>query len=254
MLAAQHIDDVPQLPSTQHDEAEAVRLALEGRWLPRARLALTALHRLRQNPDDTRQVFTLSIAVSAPHLPVLLARFLSNDTGLELLTRRAAIDSQSVDYAALRALPADTLGGAYARFMADNNLDPDLFQAPPGLPPAVAYVMQRMRQTHDIWHVVTSNQTDIPGELSVLAFSWGQTGAPSMRLLATLGALRYAFQHPSIFKRVWQAYHLGKRAEFLGNVAWENMWELPLSEVRARLGITGARGAAATARVSLPLP
>ena len=237
MLAAQPINDVPQLQTTQHDEADAVRLALEGRWLPRARLALTALHRLRKNPDDTRQVFTLSIAVSARHLPALLTQFLSTDTGLELLTRRAAIDSRSVDYAALRALPSNTLGGAYARFLDDNNLDPDLFQAPPGLPPAIAYVMQRMRQTHDIWHVVTHNDTSIPGELSVLAFSWGQTGAPSMRLLATLGALRYAFTHSGIFKRVWQGYQLGKRAQFLGSVPWENMWHLTLSEVRAELGI-----------------
>lgn len=222
----------------EREEAEAVRLALEGRTVPRLRLAFRALRRLMKDPNDTRQVFTLSIAVSARNLPQMLATFLSDDSGVELLTKRASIDSRHVDYAALRALPDGTLGREYARFIDDNGLDPDLFQAPPGMPAGIAYIVQRMRQTHDLWHVVTGYDTDIPGELSLLAFTYAQTQAPSMRLLATVGTVHYAVRHGQLaFGRVARGYQRGKTAQFMGNVIWEDMWELPLSEVRARLGV-----------------
>jgi ubiquinone biosynthesis protein COQ4 len=241
MMATTTLDaHAPPVSDEQREEAEAVRLALEGRFFPRMRLALRALHRLRKNPNDTRQVFVLSLAVSGSHLPVLLTKFLSSQSGVELLSRRAAIDSTSVDYDMLRALPADTLGGAYVRFLDDNGLDPDLFQAPPGLPPGVAYIVQRMRQTHDLWHVITGHDSDIPGELSVLAFTWGQTGSPSMRLLATAGAIRYSLTFRGIIGRVFRNYLRGKHTPFLGNVAWETMWHLPVAEVRARLQVRDA--------------
>lgn len=228
------------LSTAQQEEAEAVRLATAGRFIPRLRLAHGALRKLMSDPDDTEQVFVLSIALNAGRLPEFMARFLANDDGLDLLTRRAAIDKASVDYDALRALSADTLGGAYVRFLDDNGLDPDLFQAPPGLPRAPAYIAQRMRQTHDIWHVVTGYDPSLAGEIPLLAFIYAQTAAPAMGLLAAVGAVRHSLEIGNIFGRVWRGYQAGKRAQFLGNVTWESMWELPLTEVRDRLGVTAA--------------
>lgn len=240
MLANTISMSTSELSTAKREEAEAVRLATEGRFVPRLRLARGALRKLMSDPNDTEQVFVLSIALNAGRLPQLMARFLADDSGVELLTRRAAIDKRSVDYDALRKLPADTLGGAYVRFLDDNGLDPDLFQAPPGLPAAPAYVTQRMRQTHDIWHVVTGYDPSLAGEIPLLAFIYAQTGAPAMGLLAAVGAVRHSLELGNIFGRVWRGYQGGKRAAFLGNVAWESMWELPLSEVRQRLGVTAA--------------
>ncbi len=227
----------PTTPSSnvEREEAEAVRLAMEGRWLPSLKLGLGALRKLLQNPDDTRQVFVLSIALNAHKLPDLLARFLADEQGCTLLAERAAINTKSVDYDALRALPADTLGGAYVRFLDEHGLDPDLFQAPPGMSAAPAYVTQRMRQTHDIWHVVTGYSPELGGELSLLAFTYAQTGAPALGLLATVGSMRHWLERGSVFGEVWRGYQRGKRARFLGNVPWETLWELPIAEVRQRL-------------------
>ncbi len=232
--------DTPALhdvPETQREEAKAIQLALEGSSIARIGMALKALHKLRKDTNDTKQVFTFSIAVSAHYLPTLLMRFLSHDRGLELMTRDATIDTHSVDYDALRALPAGTLGEAYARFMGDNGLTPDLFQAPPLLPRGIAFVMKRMRQTHDLWHVLTGYETDIPGEIQLLAFTYGQTGAPSMRYLASFGALRYSLVHPGILKKAWRAYRRGCQAEFMPNRIWEDMWQRPLAEVQSELGL-----------------
>src|SRR5262245_48454961 len=117
-----------------HDpqEALAVQAALRGGWWARTRLALRAGWHLLRNPDDTKQVFTLGIALNAHRIDALLGRFVAEGEGLALASEDASIDSHSIDLDRLRALGPDTLGGAYARFLDDNGLDPDLFQAPPG--------------------------------------------------------------------------------------------------------------------------
>ena len=116
------------------DEARAVRIALEGSGLARLRLAVGALARLLYNPDDTVEVFFLGIALNGPQLPALMGRIAGEAKGLALLCERPTIDSSTVDWQRLRALPVSTLGGAYARYLDDNKLDPDLFQPPPALP------------------------------------------------------------------------------------------------------------------------
>ena len=136
-----------------------------------------------KNPNDTEQVFLLGAVAGRKRFPHLLARFVTSGSGLTLLERDASIDRKNVDYAWLLTLPADTLGGAYARMIEQNGLDPDLFQAPPGLPRALAYVAKRMRQTHDLWHLLTGYGTDVPNEIALQAFTYGQTGMPLSRLM-----------------------------------------------------------------------
>jgi ubiquinone biosynthesis protein COQ4 len=224
-------------PQPLNDEAEAVRVALEGSWLARMRVALRAGRRLHQNPDDTRQVFLLGAALNAGRLPRLVERFVADDEGSALLRDDACIDSHAVDYVRLRTLAPDTLGGAYARFLDGNGLDPDLFQAPPGMPPVSAYLAKRLRQSHDIWHVVTGLGPDIPGEIALQAFTYAQTAAPSALLIALLGTLRYAWRRRGLLASVLRAYRLGKRATFLPTVRWERWWERPLADVRRDLGL-----------------
>lgn len=216
-------------------EAEAVEIAMRGSRWQRLKVALPAIRALLRDTEDTQQVFLLSVALNADHIPRILARFLADDDGLELMREQPAIDSRDVDFDALRALPADTLGGAYVRFLDEHGLDPDLFRAPPGMPRAVAYLSQRFRQSHDLWHVLTGYRTDVPGELSVLAFSWAQTGMPAVRLIVLAGALRHG--NPRIWREIVRAYRRGQRARFLGNQRWEAMWERPLAEVRADLNL-----------------
>lgn len=216
------------------DEGRAVRIALEGTRLARLRLALGALVRLLRNPDDTVEVFFLGIALNGPHLPALMGRIAGDPDGLALLSERPTIDSKTVDWARLRALPISTLGGAYARYLDDNKLDPDLFQAPPALPEIPRWVAQRIRQTHDVWHVLTSYAPDVPGELALQAFTYAQLGAPSARLVAMLGTL---FKAPRSARMVWDGYLRGKAAAFLPVVRFEELWERDLEELRRELRV-----------------
>ena len=179
-------------------EIDAARIAIEGRPHERARLAVRSLRHLLRDPDDTVQVLLFGLAVNAGRLPQLLTRIAMADGGIELLRERPTLDSHTVDLARLRTLPPTTLGGAYVRHLDDHHLDPDLFQPPPGLPEVPRFVAQRLRQTHDVWHVLTGYAPDVEGELALQGFTFAQIGMPSSLLIATLGTLAKA-------PRAWRA-------------------------------------------------
>jgi ubiquinone biosynthesis protein COQ4 len=218
-------------------ESEAARIALEGSAWEKARLAARALSRLLRDPDDTAQVLILGLALNAVRLPQLLMRLLAAEGGLRLLADAPVIDSRTVDFERLRALPADTLGGAYARYLDDNGLDPDLFQPPPGLPEVARTLATRIRQTHDVWHVLTGYAPDVPGELALQGFTFAQLRMPSSFLIATLGT---AIKAPAEMRRVWDGYRRGRDAAFLPPVRFEAHWERPLDALRVELGIRPA--------------
>ncbi len=222
-----------------HEDAEltAARIALEGSSLEKLALSVRALTAILRDPDDTRQVFLLGLSANARRLPWLLAQFARDDDGDRLLRERPAIDSRTVDWDALRALPDGTLGREYARYLDEHHLDPDLFQAPPGLPPTVAWLAQRIRQTHDIWHVLTGYAPDVPGEIALQAFTYGQMGMPSAGLIALFGTLRFGLRHRTLARDVFRGLAHGRRARFLATVVFEDQWARPLGEVRRELGV-----------------
>jgi ubiquinone biosynthesis protein COQ4 len=224
----------------QSGEVRAAQAALSGTRWERAALGAGALRRLMRDPDDTAQVFVMGLALNARRFPDFLARFAVTEGGARLLRERPSIDSSSVDLAALRALPASTLGGAYARYLDDHRLDPDLFQTPPGLPEIPGFLARRLRQTHDIWHTLTGYQPDVPGEVALQAFTYAQTGMPSAFLIALLGSLRWGLATHDLPRRALDAYERGKEAAFLAPVIWEEQWGDDLEAVRARYNIRPA--------------
>jgi ubiquinone biosynthesis protein Coq4 len=195
-------------------------------------VGLRAGTRLLGNPRDTRQVFLLGLAVDHERIRLIHQRMMASASGRALLTARPSIDSSAVDYAALRALPEDTLGGAYARMLQREGLDPDLFQAPPAVPEGIAFVVKRIRQTHDLWHVLTGLSTDIPGEVALQAFAHAQLQNNTSRLLSGVGLLYHRRRFPELPALVKQYRALGERAVFLLAVPWEEHWESKLEDVR----------------------
>lgn len=218
-------------------EEVAAKVALEGSFAQRTVLAAHALRTLLRDPDDTHQVFLLGLLANRPLFPRFFTRFANDADGAALLQERPSIDSRSTDFAALRALPAGTLGREYMRYLDDNELDPDLFQAPPGLPLMMTYVAQRMRQSHDIWHVLTGYAPDVPGEVALQGFTFAQTGMPSAGLIAAAGSLKFGFKHRELWAMTLEGYRRGRASVFLPTVRWERLWEKSVDEVRALLHI-----------------
>jgi ubiquinone biosynthesis protein COQ4 len=206
----------------------------------RVKRAGAALGKVLADPEDTENVLELlSVANSGPSGRARTERFFNTPAGKQLYDERRAIDSRTIDIDALAALPAGTLGHAYATFLRSRGLTPEVFDgAPAGIAdPRRSYVVQRMRQTHDLWHVVTGCETDPAGEIALQAFLYAQTRTPGSALLAAAGMLRILRTSPAIVRDVVAMYRAGTRARNLPSFAWEDHWAKPLAEVRAMLGL-----------------
>lgn len=220
-------------PNTTDDLAS---LSPVERW----KRAVSALRKVLADPDRTDQVLEfLGVINSGRSTSARIERFFADPAARKLYDEHRAIDSRTVDLDALAALPEGTLGRAYATFLRSRGLTPDVFDgSPPGISdPRLSYVVQRMRQTHDLWHVVTGCNTDPAGEIALQAFTFAQVRAPGNAILAVTGALRGVRQKPGIVRDMIALYRRGKRANRLVSFAWEDHWATPLAEVRAMLGL-----------------
>ena len=219
---------------------DATQLPAFERW----RRALGALAQVMVDPEKTDQVLVFSIYANAGSMPKRIDRFFESDVGRRLYAEHRTIDSRTIDLDALAALPEGTLGHAYAMFLRSRGLTPAVFDAPPTEvnDPRMQYVVQRLRQTHDLWHVVTGHDTDPASEVALQAFTFAQVRAPSSGILAALGTIRAMVQLPRgeksrVPKSVLASLLLGLRANPLPVFAWEEHWSTPLAKVRELLGI-----------------
>lgn len=223
----------PASKPTTHDDIAT--LSATERWSR----ALTSLARVVANPEQTEAVLEFTSLVNGATTSHRLARFYADPRGQALYAEQRKIDSHTVDLAALAALPGGTLGHAYATFLRSHGLTPEVFDSPPeGISdPKLTYVMQRMRQTHDLWHVVTGCETDPAGEIALQAFTYAQVRAPSSAILAVIGTLKAMRIQPGIVRDVVALYRTGVHANRLATFPWEDHWATPLTEVRTLLGL-----------------
>ncbi len=213
------------------------------RGLSRARWreALTAGWRLLLDSERLADVLIVEEITAKTQLRHLLdSGALDHGDGADLMRDRP--DFIDVDFAKMRALPDGTLGRELARFFDDNGLDTKLYGVPAHYTEDedAAYLMQRLRQCHDLWHVLMGFGVDPYEEILVHAFSLAQTGLPSSTALIALGGIK----HLVLERRWWALRHgllkshrRGRQAAPLLAVYWERYLDEPLSDVRERLNI-----------------
>ncbi len=208
--------------------------------------ALRALRALIANPDDTGQVFRVIRALSGRSFERVLDRVLADPTGRQILEERRSLLAALSDRARLRALPDGTLGREYARFMDAEALSAagllEASRTPEAQPehrlgPEGQVLGERLRDMHDLWHVVTGYGRDLFGEAALLAFTYAQTRNRGIGAIAGVGFWRMWRGGREAAALVRRAWWRGHRAAFLPAADWEALLELPLDEVRRRLGI-----------------
>ena len=228
------LEQAPATAASQHDQATP-------RLQPMR--ALRALKQLREDPDDTAQVFTIIEALSGRAPLRVLARFRRDETGRKLLRDRPNLLSYLSDRAALAALPHDSLGRAYLAFLDREGITAEglVGASVEGRKIALhrdsdfAYLRDRMRDTHDLWHTVTGYQGDVIGETALLGFNVAQLRNPGVATIVLAGLANLRSLAAS--KLVARAFRDGLRAAWLPVQHWEVMLPLPLAQVRASLRI-----------------
>jgi ubiquinone biosynthesis protein COQ4 len=204
--------------------------------------ALRALRALEADPDDLPQVFTIIDNLPGRAPGRLLERLRDTPFGRRLLVDRPRLAATLTDRAALARLPEGSLGRAYLAFVEEHGISPEGIVSaseiggarPKDLDPDMVLVGDRMRDAHDLWHVVTGYGTDLVGEAALLAFSYAQTKNPGVLLVVLLGAARFAAEQRDV---MWEGYKRGARAAWLPEVEWEALLARPLEEVRRQLGV-----------------
>jgi ubiquinone biosynthesis protein COQ4 len=205
--------------------------------------ALRALRALANDPDDTGQVFKIIAALSGDTQARMLRRLQQSETGKRLLAERRPLAALLLDRERLRALPEDSLGRAYLRFCEQHGITADGLVAASeqgdfsDRTPDEQFVAARMRDAHDLWHVVAGYQTDLIGEASVLAVTFAQTRNPGIALIVLLAYMRHGQMRSSVRPVLRQAFVRGRRAAWLPGTDWEALLPRPLSEVRRALGL-----------------
>ena len=126
-------------------------------------------------------VSDLTDALCIPSMARMAGRLEADAEGRRLLAERPRLDSKHVDFEALAAMPDGTLGREFVRFLRGHGISPDSFRHPVDYFEDVpAYVTLRLRQTHDLWHLLTGYPPTTCGELVLSAFIFAQVGAPEL--------------------------------------------------------------------------
>lgn len=199
-----------------------------------------ALQALLRNPDDTAKVFEILEALRGGSPERTLRRFRRSPTGQKLLERRESLRSRLDDRERLSGLPAGSVGRAYLAFMDREGITADgLMQASqasrPEDDPDLRWLEERLVDSHDLWHVVTGYHGDLIGEISLLAFSFAQTGSKGVGLIVTVGFLRG--KERGVRRQILRGLYRGLSSEWLPAVVWEDMLSRPLAEVRRELRV-----------------
>jgi ubiquinone biosynthesis protein COQ4 len=207
--------------------------------------AFRAIRKLKQNREDTRQVFLLMDALRGKTSLRQFARFRETPTGHAVLAERRQLLDRLNDRDRLAALPPGTLGRGYYEFMAAENLSAqglvEASQFEETLPPGedITLFRKRSREMHDLFHVVTGFGRDPLGEACLTGFSYAQSGLKGFAVIALWAAQRIARRLPGqpVRRAVFEGYRLGRRAQWLYAADWEALLAEPVATIRTHYRI-----------------
>ncbi|TXC72415.1 ubiquinone biosynthesis protein [Sphingomonas ginsenosidivorax] len=211
------------------------------------RTALDAIGKLMANGDDTTQVFRIMRALNVGNAARNYARLLATEQGGRIAYDRVELAPRFSDPAYVARFAPGTVGAAYRDFLAETGYSADglveVSKVAPsldGMPHPYAWLGRRVRDCHDIWHVLTGYKADESlGEASLAAFSFAQVGGLGWALIASAAAAKSVrVTGTALFaKAVWEGYRNGRHARWISGEDYLQLLDEPIDVARARLGI-----------------
>lgn len=211
--------------------------------------AMKHMNRLIADKEDTAQVFHIIESLNGDSLLRNFDAFLASEEGAQRMKERRYLPPLLDDHDWIRKLPEGTVGRAYVDFMEREGLtaqglvdESEIIEAG-GLrdfDDDLRWFGNRLRDTHDMFHVLSGYGRDALGEDALLAFSYSQNPGRGIIFIAFMGCRQIARQAPKD-ARVWDCYREGKRngalAEKIVRQDILALLEEPLDAARERLNI-----------------
>ena len=203
---------------------------------------------LVKDKEDTSKVTEIFQALPWRGIYDAALSFLKAERAQEIRRKEPSLVAILDNHEELRKLPKDSLAHIYCDFMEreglsaqglvdelDKNRPADMYWDD-----QVTWYFNRMRDTHDLMHILSGFGRDALGEQCVLAFTYSQQPSPAHLFLGYAGALeiaRRATVKVPVFRAVREGQKMGKVCPRLVEMSITELLALPIEDVRAKLNI-----------------
>ncbi|MBD0263326.1 MAG: hypothetical protein ICV78_11560 [Tolypothrix sp. Co-bin9] len=194
---------------------------------------------LFRDASKTDSVYDIEDGLRHSKASILAVKFVKSQPEVaQLIQERYIAPPPDID--ALLKYPEGSLGHTYASYIKNLGFDPNFYRKIQ-VEDDISYILLRLRQTHDIWHLVTGFDPDEIGEIALKAFEIAQTRRTLSAMLLAGGLIRVLLKEPEqldiLLDRIAVGYRMGSKAKPLLAQKWEEHWDKPLSEWRSELGV-----------------
>lgn len=204
--------------------------------------------KLVEDKEDTEQVFHIIEATKGKKSVRQAWDFIQSEEGQRFLSTEVDIPAMLDDHASWADLPENSVGKHYMAFMKREGLtaaglvaESHKWAPPESLPQDLTqWYFDRLRDTHDLFHVLTSYGRDALGEACLLGFSYSQNHNRGIQFIAYAGARQIkkgAGTRAPLYAAVREGQRLGKAAAKLAHMDVAAVMREDIDAARARLGI-----------------
>ena len=210
------------------------------------RTAFDAIRKLLSNGDDTVQVFRIMRALNVGTAATNFARLIATTDGGRIAHERIELADRLSDPAFVAQFAPGTVGAAYRDFLtstgysADGLAEVSRINSEEEIAHPYAWTGRRIRDCHDIWHVLTGYKADETlGEACLVAFSYAQVGGLGWAFIGAASAMKsLKVTGNSLFaKAVWEGYRHGRKARWIFGEDYLRLLHEPIDAARRRLGL-----------------
>lgn len=204
--------------------------------------------------EGASHAFKAAFSLAGPHLQTAFEEFSRHPNGERLLKDRPQLGDRLADAANALDAPEGSFAAAYRDFIGmDTNAmvdtralasyaHVDALAEELGWDEEIAWFVERMANTHDLFHVLAGYGPSLAGEGAVIMFTFSHFEMRRGLLAAFLHSLR-----PKVGWRRWHGYlregwERGAETAGAGQLLaayYEELLPLPLEQVRRELGIPG---------------
>lgn len=208
--------------------------------------ALGHFRKLIADKEDTEQVFHMVDCLPSARYRRIQEAFCASGQGRALMESEPFLPALLDDHDRLLAMPEGSVAHAYVAFMRAEGLSAAGLVAEsekagrPRYDDQVQWFGDRLRDTHDLVHVLTGYGRDALGEQCALGFSYGQYRAWVDGFLAWAGGFelwRKVKVDAPVFGAVGEAVRHGKASLPLFSQSVTDLLAEPLEAARARMNI-----------------
>lgn len=203
--------------------------------------------KFRKDKEQTDEIIAVLDALPWRGMAQAAADFLSTPRGRAIFQAEPYLPDFLDDHATLRKTQKGSFAHAYCDFMEREGLSAagmveaseaarkgDLRRFDDG----VDWYNDRLRDFHDILHIVTGYGRDLLGEQCIFAYMYHQRPSPGHLMTAWLGTLMMKSQiktNAPLIGALLEARRNGKNCPRIVEQPIQELFALPLDEVRARL-------------------